>query len=412
MKVSILTLGCKVNQAESAAIEGTLRNSGFSIVSLSENPDYCVVNTCTVTSKSDYQSRQLIRRAVRTGAKVLVTGCYSQLRPDEIKKIDRVHSVVNNEDKFNIINIISSQIKSNCCSFSARSRPYVKVQDGCNNACTYCIVPKARGKSRSMDAQSIIEQVSNFSSVGYHEVVLTGIHLGTYGYDLKPNKKLSYLVKSILKKTQISRIRLSSLEVHEIDEEMIELFQESRLCRHIHVPLQSGDDAILRRMKRSYSSRDYIDIMSIILEKLPNIAIGTDVIVGFPGEGPAEFLNTKGILESLPFSNIHIFPFSARPGTPASLMPIQVGSADKRGRFRELNALNLMKKAVYMSEQTDRILDIIIEERLDDYSMVGTSGNYLKVRVNSNSYARKSLISVRVEGIEENRLIGTPIELI
>lgn len=412
MKVSILTLGCKVNQAESAAIEGTLRNSGFSIVSLSENPDYCVVNTCTVTSKSDYQSRQLIRRAVRTGAKVLVTGCYSQLRPDEIKKIDRVHSVVNNEDKFDIINIISSQIKSNCCSFSARSRPYVKVQDGCNNACTYCIVPKARGKSRSMDAQSIIEQVSNFSSVGYHEVVLTGIHLGTYGYDLKPNKKLSYLVKSILKKTQISRIRLSSLEVHEIDEEMIELFQESRLCRHIHVPLQSGDDAILRRMKRSYSSRDYIDIMSIILEKLPNIAIGTDVIVGFPGEGPAEFLNTKGILESLPFSNIHIFPFSARPGTPASLMPIQVGSADKRGRFRELNALNLMKKAVYMSEQTDRILDIIIEERLDDYSMVGTSGNYLKVRVNSNSYARKSLISVRVEGIEENRLIGTPIELI
>ncbi len=412
MKVSILTLGCKVNQAESAAIEGTLRNSGFSIVSLSENPDYCVVNTCTVTSKSDYQSRQLIRRAVRTGAKVLVTGCYSQLRPDEIKKIDRVHSVVNNEDKFNIINIISSQIKSNCCSFSARSRPYVKVQDGCNNACTYCIVPKARGKSRSMDAQSIIEQVSNFSSVGYHEVVLTGIHLGTYGYDLKPNKKLSYLVKSILKKTQISRIRLSSLEVHEIDEEMIELFQESRLCRHIHVPLQSGDDAILRRMKRSYSSRDYIDIMSIILEKLPNIAIGTDVIVGFPGEGPAEFLNTKGILESLPFSNIHIFPFSARPGTPASLMPIQVGSADKRERFRELNALNLMKKAVYMSEQTDRILDIIIEERLDDYSMVGTSGNYLKVRVNSNSYARKSLISVRVEGIEENRLIGTPIELI
>ena len=412
MKVSILTLGCKVNQAESAAIEGTLRNSGFSIVSLSENPDYCVVNTCTVTSKSDYQSRQLIRRAVRTGAKVLVTGCYSQLRPDEIKKIDRVHSVVNNEDKFDIINIISSQIKSNCCSFSARSRPYVKVQDGCNNACTYCIVPKARGKSRSMDAQSIIEQVSNFSSVGYHEVVLTGIHLGTYGYDLKPNKKLSYLVKSILKKTQISRIRLSSLEVHEIDEEMIELFQESRLCRHIHVPLQSGDDAILRRMKRSYSSRDYIDIMSIILEKLPNIAIGTDVIVGFPGEGPAEFLNTKGILESLPFSNIHIFPFSARPGTPASLMPIQVGSADKRERFRELNALNLMKKAVYMSEQTDRILDIIIEERLDDYSMVGTSGNYLKVRVNSNSYARKSLISVRVEGIEENRLIGTPIELI
>jgi len=412
MKVSILTLGCKVNQAESAAIEGTLRDSGFSIVSLSENPDYCVVNTCTVTSKSDYQSRQLIRRAVRTGTKVLVTGCYSQLRPDEIRKIDGVHTVVNNEYKLNIINVISSQIKSNCCSFSARSRPYVKVQDGCNNACTYCIVPKARGKSRSMDAQSIIEQVSDFSSAGYHEVVLTGIHLGTYGYDLKPKKKLSYLVKSILKKTQISRIRLSSLEIHEIDEEMIELFQESRLCRHIHVPLQSGDDTILRRMKRSYSSRDYIDIMSIILKKLPDISIGTDVIVGFPGEGPAEFLNTKGILESFPFSNIHIFPFSARPGTQASLMPIQVGSADKRGRFRELNALNLMKKAVYMSEQTDRILDIIIEERLDDYSMVGTSGNYLKVRVNSNSYARKSLISVRVEGIEESRLIGTPIELI
>jgi threonylcarbamoyladenosine tRNA methylthiotransferase MtaB len=411
MKVSVLTLGCKVNQSESVMIEGCLRISGCSIVSLSETPDYCVINTCTVTSKSDYQSRQLIRRAARTGAKVIVTGCYAQLRAEDIKKMDGIYSIVPNSDKLSIIKMINGNIESNRCSFSVRSRPCVKVQDGCNNACSYCLVPLARGKSRSIDQSEIIEQVSDYSNSGYHEVVITGIHLGTYGYDLYPKKKLSYLIKTILNKTQISRIRLSSLEVNEIDDEIIELLQDSRLCRHIHIPLQSGDDTILKRMNRTYSSRGYINVIESILDKLPGIAIGTDVIVGFPGEGPFEFLNTKGILELLPFSYMHIFPFSVRPGTSASRMPMQVGSADRKQRFDELNALNLLKKAEYSSMQTNKTLDIIIEEHHQGSIMVGTSGNYLKVRVHSNSYPNKSLVSVRVEGIEDNVLRATPIEL-
>jgi len=409
MKVSVLTLGCKVNQSESALIEGALRISGCSIVTLTDMPDYCVVNTCTVTSKSDYQSRQLIRRASRTGAKVIVTGCYAQLRPDDIRKMEGNYDIINNSNKLCIINSIIGIKSCNSLSNSVRSRPLVKVQDGCNNSCSYCIVPKARGKSRSIEIPEIIEQISGYSNSGYHEVVLTGIHLGTYGHDLYPKQKLSHLVTTILNKTQISRIRLSSLEVNEIDDEIIDLLEEDRVCNHIHIPLQSGDDSILKRMNRNYSSRDYIRIIDCILQKIPDIAIGTDVIVGFPGESSLEFINTKAILESLPFSYLHIFPFSIRPGTQASKMPMQVVAAVKKERFRDLNALNIMKKAEYMSKQSNKILDVIIEERLDQSCVVGTSSNYLKVRVHSNNYDKKSLIRVRVEGMTENSLSATPI---
>lgn len=409
MKVSFLTLGCKVNQSESALIEAALRVSGCSIVTLNDKPDYCVVNTCTVTSKSDYQSRQLIRRASRTGAKVIVTGCYAQLRPDDIKKMEGNYDIINNSNKLSISNMINGITSCNSLSISARSRPLVKVQDGCNNACSYCVVPKARGMSRSIEIPDIIEQISGYSNSGYHEIVLTGIHLGTYGHDLYPKQKLSHLVKTILNKTQISRIRLSSLEVNEIDDEIIDLLNEDRLCNHIHIPLQSGDDSILKRMNRKYSSRDYIRIIDSILQKLPDIAIGTDVIVGFPGESSVEFINTRALLESLPFSYSHIFPFSIRPGTQASKMPMQVATAVKKERFRDLNALNIMKKAEYMSKQTNKILDIIIEDRLDDSCVVGTSSNYLKVRVHSNAHDKKSLIRVRVGGMAGNSLWATPI---
>ena len=256
MKVSILTLGCKVNQSESAAIEGNLRYYGCSIVGLSEHPDYCVVNTCTVTAKSDYQSRQLIRRAVKTGAKVIATGCYSQLNRHEIKNIDGNVDIVENDNKLHIIKKITNIYASNNLSYSSRVRPYIKVQDGCNNACTYCIVPKARGRSISTNIAEIIEQVDNFVSAGYKEIVLTGIHLGSYGYDLKDKSKLSQLLKTILYNTKINRIRLSSIEVNEVDDDIVELLQENRICKHVHIPLQSGDNTILARMNRTYTAKN------------------------------------------------------------------------------------------------------------------------------------------------------------
>jgi threonylcarbamoyladenosine tRNA methylthiotransferase MtaB len=410
MKVSVLTLGCKVNQSESAIIEGALKNFGWSVIGLSENPDYCIVNTCSVTSKSDYQSRQLVRRAVKTGAKVIVTGCYAQLRPDEIRNIRGVISIVDNNNKLSIINLLTNNTASSTCSYSSRSRPYLKVQDGCNFSCTYCIVPMARGRARSLDVSEVIRQAIAFEESGYNEIVLTGIHLGYYGYDLKPKTKLSYLLKTLLKETKICRIRLSSIEIKEVDSEFFELLQEQRICKHLHLPLQSGDDTILRLMNRMYTSKEYVMTIENIMGRVPDIAIGADVIVGFPGEGDKEFLNTKKLLDSLPIAYMHIFPFSSRPNTLASKMNIQNTPFAKRARFNELNALNMKKKNAYILSQINKTLDIIIEEQCIDNTSLGTSSNYLKVKMTSNGYPKGAHVYVRVSGIEGNAVKGDLIE--
>ncbi|MFZ6016610.1 MAG: tRNA (N(6)-L-threonylcarbamoyladenosine(37)-C(2))-methylthiotransferase MtaB [Nitrospirota bacterium] len=410
MRVSVLTLGCRVNQSESDIIEATLNKIGWSIVGLSKHPDYCIVNTCTVTAKSDYQSRQLIRRAVRAGAKVIVTGCYAQLRSEEIKNIKGVVSIINNDKKFNIINMLSSNTESITFSPGNRSRPYLKIQDGCNLTCTYCAVPMARGRSRSLEASEVVRQAREIEAVGYNEIVLTGIHLGSYGHDLKPKTKLSKLIKTLLKETKIPRIRLSSIEIKEVDTELIELLQEERICKHLHLPLQSGDDTILRLMNRMYTSKDYASAVEDIIKEVPNIAIGTDVIVGFPGEGDIEFLNTKRLLNSLPIAYMHIFPFSSRPDTIASKMSNQNTSAIKKERFNELKALNVKKKMAYMLSQINKPLDVIIEEQGIDNISIGTSSNYLKVKIPLNGYLKGVLVRVRGSEIEGNLLKGDLIE--
>ena len=409
MNISIITLGCKVNQAESAAIEGAFRNLGFSIVGLSENPDYCIINTCTVTAKSDYQSRQLIRKAAKAGAKVIATGCYAQLKPDELRGIEGVHRIVANANKDSIVNMIANKTSSITSCFSNRSRPLVKVQDGCNAVCSYCIIPKARGRSQSVDINRIIDEVSCHEANGFHEVVLTGIHLGMYGYDMEPRTTLSTLIKALLSKTNIRRIRLSSIEATEMNDEIIELLQERRLCKHVHVPLQSGSDTILKGMRRPYTARIYSHTIERIMNRTTDIALGTDVIVGFPGEGDAEFIHTRVLLQSLPFTYIHIFPFSARPGTSAAQMPNHIGSPVKKERCNELNALNSRIKSAYLSSQIGKNLDIIIEEVYADYTSVGKSSNYLKVEASSGEHPVKSLVTVGISGVAGNSLKGHPI---
>ena len=409
MNISIITLGCKVNQAESAAIEGAFRNLGFSIVGLSESPDYCIINTCTVTAKSDYQSRQLIRKAAKAGARVIVTGCYAQLNPDELRGIEGVHSIVSNTNKDNIVNILTNNTSLNTSYFSNRSRPLVKVQDGCNHACSYCLIPKARGRSQSVDINEVIDEVLCHEANGFHEVVLTGIHLGVYGYDMEPRITLSTLIRALLTKTNIRRIRLSSIEATEMSEEIIELLQDKRLCKHVHIPLQSGSDTILKSMKRPYTARAYSHTIDRIVNQVKDIALGTDVIVGFPGESDAEFKNTKGLIESLPFTYIHIFPFSARPGTLAATMPNHISSLVKKDRCNELSALNDKVKSAYLTSQIGKNLDIIIEEAYGDSTSVGKSGNYLKVEASSSEYPPKSLVAVRIAGVAGNSLRGHPI---
>jgi threonylcarbamoyladenosine tRNA methylthiotransferase MtaB len=410
MKAAIITLGCRVNQSESELIEGNLKSHGFSISGLSEKPDYCIINTCSVTAKSDYQSRQLIRRAVRSGAKVIVTGCYSQLNAVDIDKIDSNIEIVDNANKVSYFNTLFGITSCNDISYSSRSRPHVKVQDGCNYSCSYCIVPLARGKSRSVNIEAILKHINRFVESGFQEVVLTGIHLGSYGHDFNPKLKLSNLIKTILKETNIHRIRLSSLEVKEVDDELIELLQSERICRHLHLPLQSGDDTILKLMNRTYSSSEFISTVEKILNRIPDICLGADVIVGFPCEGIIEFSNTKELIEQLPISYMHIFPFSPRPKTLAAQMKNRVDESEKKRRFLELNELNMVKKTSYMSSQIGRTLEIIVEDKHDDTSLLGTSSNYLKILTSACGASKKTCMNIRVTQVDGFVLRGTPIE--
>ncbi|NWF97780.1 MAG: tRNA (N(6)-L-threonylcarbamoyladenosine(37)-C(2))-methylthiotransferase MtaB [Nitrospirae bacterium] len=409
MKVSILTLGCRMNQAESSFIEGNLIRNGVTIVDLKDKPDYCIINTCSVTSRSDYQSRQLIRKAIKSASKVIVTGCYTHFNTDNILNINKKITIVHNANKNNIINIIDSNNKTNYLSYSSNSRPYIIIQNGCNNKCSYCIVRIVRGKSRSVPLEKIIEQVKNYSEAGYNEVVLTGIHIGSYGQDFNPKVKLSYLIKSILNKTNIMRIRLSSLEVTEIDDEIIEIMTDNRICNHLHIPLQSGDDNILKLMNRNYNNRIFSSIIEKLINKVSNINIGTDIIIGFPGETNNEFNNTKRVVSDLPINYMHIFPFSPRTGTLAYNLKNQISSIEKKKRSLELQYINTIKKRNYYEKQNGKELKIIIEKKVNDGVYTGTSENFLKIPVLSNNLPLKSCIKVRVIKDEKNKLFGIPI---
>ncbi|MCL5022827.1 MAG: tRNA (N(6)-L-threonylcarbamoyladenosine(37)-C(2))-methylthiotransferase MtaB [Nitrospirae bacterium] len=411
MKVAIITLGCKANQAESTLIEAGLRGNGCEIVDLCDEPDLCIVNTCSVTSKSDYQSRQMIRRASRSVSDVIVTGCYAELNANAVREMDGVKAVVENYNKSRIVGMLTdnfSPVSLNVGSYS-KSRFFLKVQDGCNNACSYCVIPRARGRSRSVDPGQIIATVEEISD-NHRELVMTGIHLGTYGYDLRPKISLSYLLKCVLSRTKIARIRLSSLEIGEIDDELLEILSDGRICKHLHIPLQSGDDEILVKMKRGYTSRDFSTGIHRIRRRFPEIGLGTDVIGGFPGEGADQFAKTKNLIERLPISYLHVFPYSDRPGTPASLMTAKVDAAEKKERCASLRALSEAKRKAFMSQQIGRRLDLLIEERLNEDCFVGTTGNYLKVRVHLQRPLGKDIVVVRINGIGKEPLLGELIE--
>lgn len=399
-----------MNQAESSLIEGALKNNGHQIVELSEKPDVCIVNTCTVTAKSDYHSRQMIRRAGRAGARVFVTGCYSELNKEPVQSMNRVEEIVSNADKLGIVNKLSGKaIDISSCFPSAKSRFFLKIQDGCNYSCSYCAIPKARGASKSINPDNVIRQAYEAVLSGYNEIVLTGIHLGAYGLDLKPKVKLSELIVTILKQIEINRIRLSSLEVREIDDELFDLLSDRRICKHLHIPLQSGSDRILKLMNRTYNSSQFSFKIKHISKKIPEISIGTDVIAGFPYEGDVEFQGTYSLLEQLPISYIHVFPFSSRPGTDASQMPDNVQPPIKKERVQQLTSLSNKKKALYMQEQIGKTLDVLIEDVNMDSTCSGTSDNYLKVIIPAGDYLSGTLIPVRIHGIEDGKLTGIPI---
>lgn len=423
MKVTVLTLGCKTNQAESMNIEYALNKVGHQIVDMSEMPDLCIINTCTVTSKADYQSRQLIHRALRNNSKVIVTGCYAELNQEHLKKIGNDVRVVKNAEKDNIIRLIKQNSSGNTEATPrsvvplfhhpialSRHRPIVKVQDGCNYSCSYCAIPMARGRSRSIAVDDVINEIRFYESLRYKEVVLTGIHLGTYGCDLNPKKTLSFLLRNILKNTNIPRIRISSLEVKEIDDELIELLKEDRVCKHLHVPLQSGDNNILKLMNRTYTVEDFLSGVEKIIKEISDIAIGTDVIVGFPGEGEVEFNNTRQLIESIPFSYLHIFPYSQRPGTKAATFVKQIAGPIKKERVAILRSVGMVKKQDFIRKNIGRTLDIIVEERGCD-GLIGTTGNYIKVILEDSSDAEAGmLVNAHILGHKDDIATGSLVK--
>ena len=411
MKFSLLTLGCKVNQSESLDIERQLLQSSHTQVAPNQNPDIFIINTCAVTAKSDYQSRQLIRRAINTGAKVYVTGCYSELNVDQIKEISNEVEIVSSKKKNQFIQQFIDNSYSKTLDNSSRARELVKIQDGCNGTCTYCTVPIARGASVSIDKLSILEDVKKHEGTGFNEVTLTGVHIGAYGKDIKDGYRLWQLVEYILKNTQTIRLRLSSLEPDEIDDGIVSVLNSSRVCNHIHIPLQSGDDEILKLMGRRYTLSQYAENIIRIYNAVDNISIGADVIVGFPCESDKHFDNTYNFIKGLPLTYLHVFPYSKRKNTAAINLPSHVQSSIKKQRSKILSDHSKQIKANYMKKQIGKNLSGIIE-KIDGQSYYATSENYLRIIINQNLHGvdRKNLIKLNIFSIDSDLLCGIPIK--
>lgn len=417
MKICVLTLGCKANLSESDEIKRKVVESGMELVSLKDMPDYCIVNTCTVTAKSDYQSRQVIRRALRTGAQVVVTGCYSELKKKEIKDISDEIVIIPNQSKIKDIKDIIHNNHSNTLKNNGRfnfldikrSRPFVKVQDGCNYRCTYCNIWMARGRSRSKPSEEVIKEVLQLEEEGYREVVLTGIHIGLYGRDLEGKINLNYLLKKLLLSTSKIRIRLGSLEVNEIDDETIDLLGHERACRHLHIPLQSADDEILKKMGRKYNAGDFFSRTRELRERIPGIAIGADLIVGFPGETDRSFDVTKRRISESEISYLHVFPFSKRPNTRASEMEGQVDERVKRERAATMREISKELKYRFLQSQRGEIIGVLIEESLEDGYIKGKSDNYINVYMKSKVFEQGEIVNAKIDKAFRDGVLGNTI---
>ena len=359
-RLAITTLGCKINQFESAAMTESLEQDGYRIVPFSAEADIYLINSCTVTAKTDAESRRLIRRAQRQNpcARIVVTGCYAQMAGAELLQIPGVNLVLGNSEKRDIAGFLKgiddtprsvvadiSREKSGegtrLESFAEHTRAFLQVQNGCDSRCAYCIVPYARGASRSVPPDEALDGMASFAAKGFKEIVLTGIHLGGYGIDLTPPTDLLGLLVLARESGVVKRLRIGSVEPTEVSKELVAFLATSEIvCPHLHLPLQSGSDGVLSRMNRGYTTALYREVVDGLVRAVPDICIGTDVIAGFPGETDREFAETCSFLESLPLAYLHVFPFSPRPGTPAAVMTPQLHSRTIKERAEALRLLS------------------------------------------------------------------------
>jgi len=407
-----VTLGCKVNQYETQFVRECLLSIGFLDASVDQAADLCVVNTCTVTAEGDSKSRQIIRRLARDnpGAQIVVMGCYATRAPDEVAALPGVAQVVT--DKRELPDLLGRfgvrDIPEGISRFGDRSRAYVKVQDGCMLRCSYCIIPQVRPRLTSRPVEPILEEVGRLLANGYREIVLTGVHLGHYGVDWnwrKPKSewiRLSDLVRRIADLEGDFRIRLSSIEATEVTRELLGVMAAfpGKICPHLHVCLQSGSQAVLRRMRRRWSPRLFINRCQLAAEMLDQPALTTDVIVGFPGESEADFAQTCCVVETVGFSKIHVFPFSARQGTPAAQMPGQVPKAIRAQRGRRISEIERSLRERYFHSLVGKTLRVLVESADDSPSqrLMGTSCRYAPVELHGDSSVGR-LVDVRAERV-------------
>lgn len=414
----IKTLGCKVNQYESDGIAAGLEDNGLIRAKKGRSCDVCIINTCAVTSKAAMQSRQAVRKLARDNpaAKIIVTGCHAQTDPDIFKKMDPLVDIVSHLDKTSLADQIARDpapfplgfkpvdhsAQNRFHSFSrpvsgSMTRAYLKIQDGCDAFCTFCIVPHARGSSVSMPVKTVLQHLEALGQTGFKEVILTGIHAGRYGRDLTPSSTLTDLVETIQKKKPVHRIRLSSIEPNEIDDRLFDLAGPAGiLCDHFHVPLQSGDDGILKKMKRPYSAAFFKDTICRIHKKLPFAGIGVDTLIGFPTETDAQFENTYSLIEQLPVSYLHVFPFSPRKGTPAFSLKPRVPDAVIFDRCRRMRDLSRQKRMAFIDANQGRCLKAVVQNRPDARfgRLTAVTANYLNVLLEKNNALKGKLVDI------------------
>jgi len=425
---ALATLGCKTNQFESAAMRETLEAAGYRVVPFAQGADLVVVNTCTVTAATDAQSRNLVRRARRLNpaCRVVVTGCYAQIDPQALADLPGVSLVIGNEEKRDLLvhlqdpaegRIAVADIRTETSahipelsSHTERSRAFVQIQTGCDAFCSYCIIPHARGPSRSAPEKQVVAQVRQLMGQNVPEIVLTGIHVGNYGLDLQSRSSLLELLKRIEGETGVHRLRLGSIEPTEIDDALINHLAHSKvICPHLHIPLQAGDDAVLKRMRRPYSRETFRALVGRIVAAIPDAAIGLDVIAGFPGETEDEFENTVRLIEELPVSHLHVFPFSKRPGTAAAAMSGHLPGDVKKARAERLRLLGEEKLAEFAARFVGRELEVVVEGGGKGGQLKGLTRNYLEVRFAGGSELVGKCVMVRIAAVENGVLSGVVI---
>ncbi len=425
-RAALYTLGCKVNRYETEAISGLFEKAGYQIVDFEQEADVYIINTCTVTGLSARKSRQIIRRAraINRDAVVAVIGCYPQTAPDEVAQMQEVDLVLGTDRKSEIVKLVEECAYENkkvlvedimkcrefeeagLSSFRERARAYVKIQDGCSQFCSYCIIPFARGPVRSRRPENIIDEVNRLVKSGFKEIVLTGIHIASYGKDFSMGMNLNEIIRQVHDRTDVLRIRISSIEPTTVDDGFIKnIAEHPKVCPHLHISLQSGCDATLKRMNRRYDAGMYSEAVRKFYERVKDAAVTTDVMVGFPGETEEEFMQSLKFIESIPFMQLHVFKYSPRKGTKAAAFENQVASRVKEERSRILLKLSEDKLHDYLEKYTGCVKEVLIEQESSEMPgyMEGHTDNYMKVICNAPLDSQGEIYRVKLEEVRDGR---------